>query len=58
MLQFLEVEMDLSAENLKNLEQQGKDMEKEGHFDSKSILKSIKDFDKRLLSQIMLSGML
>ena len=39
--------MDISADNLKNLEKQGKDMEREGHFDSKSILKSIKDFDRR-----------
>jgi len=44
---MLENEMAVNAENLKSIVDQGNQMAKAGHFDSVSILKSVKDFDKR-----------
>ena len=40
--------MDANAENLKSIEQQGREMARAGHFDSAGILKAVEDFDKRL----------
>jgi len=45
--QMLEKEMALNAENLKSIVDQGNQMAKAGHFDSASILRAVKDFDRR-----------
>ena len=39
--------MDVNAENLKTIVDQGKEMARQGHFDAASILKTVKDFDRR-----------
>ena len=47
MFQMLEHEMDVHSDNLNGLVDQGRQMAREGHFDSASILKSVEDFDKK-----------
>ena len=44
---MLEHEMDVNAENLKTIVEQGKEMARAGHFDSAGILKAVENFDKR-----------
>ena len=44
---MLEHEMDVHSDNLNGLVDQGRQMAREGHFDSASILKSVEDFDKK-----------
>ena len=39
--------MDVNADNLKAIVEQGNKMARAGHFDSAGILKAVKDFDKR-----------
>ena len=44
--------MDLHAENLKSIVEQGREMAKAGHFDSAGILKKVDAFDRRSVSII------
>ena len=44
--------MDLHAENLKSIVDQGREMAKAGHFDSAGILKKVDAFDRRSVSII------
>ena len=53
--QMLENEMDLHAENLKSIVEQGREMAKAGHFDSAGILKKVDAFDRRSVT-IILAG--
>ncbi len=39
--------MDVHAENLKSIVEQGREMAKAGHFDSAGILKKVDAFDRR-----------
>jgi len=45
---MLEYEMATTADKLKNIVGQGKEMAAAGHFDSAAILQAVQDFDKRL----------
>jgi len=47
LFQMLEKEMAMNADNLKSIVDQGNQMARAGHFDSKSILEAVKGFDKR-----------
>ena len=49
---MLENEMDLHAENLKSIVEQGREMAKAGHFDSAGILKKVDAFDRRSVNII------
>ena len=45
--------MDLHAENLKSIVEQGREMAKAGHFDSAGILKKVDAFDRRSVNIIL-----
>ncbi len=47
LLQMLENEMDVHADNLKSIVEQGREMAKAGHFDSAAILQKVDAFDRR-----------
>ena len=44
--------MDLHAENLKSIVEQGREMAKAGNFDSAGILKKVDAFDRRSVNII------
>ena len=49
---MLENEMEVNADNLRGIVEQGHQMAKAGHFDSASILKTVQDFDKRCAADL------